>query len=125
MSRKKEISFDLDKLALLPADLRIVRLADVGLLAKAEISRQTSEELVCGCGQIVVDGKLIKDDGLFAVERTAAVSKLIEAGLRRDQGVWIKTADRRANKARSSLHFSGCRNSSVKLAAFVQLMRQC
>jgi hypothetical protein len=29
----------------------------------------------------VVDGKLIKDDGLFAVERTAAVSRLIDAGV--------------------------------------------
>jgi hypothetical protein len=49
----------------------------------------------------VVDGKLIKEDGLFAVERTAAVSRLIEAGgVLLDQGVripggWISTADGR------------------------------
>jgi hypothetical protein len=37
----------------------------------------------------VVDGKLIKGDGLFAVERTAAVSRLIEAGVLLDQGFGI------------------------------------
>lgn len=30
--------------------------------------------MVCGYGQIVVDGKLIKDYGLYAIEQTAAVS---------------------------------------------------
>jgi len=100
MSRKEEVSFDLDRLVHFPVDLCTVRLADIGLPAKAEISRQSSEGLVCECGQIVVDGKLIKDDGLFAVERTAAVSKPIEAGVLLDQGVgipsgWISTADGR------------------------------
>jgi hypothetical protein len=104
MSRKKEISLDLDKLVLPPADLCIVRLADVGLPARCELSRQSSEGLVCGYGQIVVDGKLIKDDALYAVERTAAVSRLIDAGVLLDQGVgipsgWISTADGRIVKA--------------------------
>lgn len=75
MSRKKEVSFDLDRLGRPPVDLCTVRLADIGLPAKAELSRQSWERLVCGYGQIVVDGKLIKDDGLFAIERTAAVSR--------------------------------------------------
>jgi hypothetical protein len=87
MSRRKEISFDPDRLVLPPADLCIVRLADIGLPAKSELSRQNSEGLVCRYGQIVVDGKLIKEDGLFAVGKTAAVSRLIEAGVLLDQGV--------------------------------------
>lgn len=104
MSRKKEISFDLDKLVSPPADLCIVRLTDVGLPARNELCRQSREGLVCECGQIVVDGKLIKDDGLYAIERTAAVSRLIEAGVLQDQGVgipsgWISTADGRIAKA--------------------------
>lgn len=103
MSRRKEISFDLDRLVNPPADLCIVRLADVGIPARIELSRQSSEGLVCECGQIVVDGKLIKDDGLFAVERTAVVSRLIEAGVLLDQGVgipsgWISTVDGRIVK---------------------------
>jgi hypothetical protein len=103
MSRKKEVSFDLDKLVLPPADLCIVRLADVGLPARSELSRQNREGLICGYGQIVVDGKLIKEDGLFAIERTAEVSRLIEAGVLLDQGVgipsgWISTADGRIVK---------------------------
>lgn len=100
MRRKKEISFNLDRLVSAPADLCIVRLADVGLPARRELSRQSREGLVCERGQIVVDGKLIKDDELFAVERTAEVSKLIEAGVLLDQGVgipsgWISTVDGR------------------------------
>lgn len=103
MSRTKEISFDLDRLVYFPVDLFTVRLADIGLPAKAELSRQSSEGLVSECGQIVADGKLIKDDGLFAVERTAAVSKLIEAGVLLDQGFgipsgWVSTADGRIVK---------------------------
>jgi hypothetical protein len=42
MSRKREISFDLDRLVLPPADLCIVRLADVGLPARSELSGQSS-----------------------------------------------------------------------------------
>lgn len=104
MSRKKEIGFDLDRLVRPPADPCIVRLADVGLPARRELSWQSGKGPVCGCGQIVVDGKLIKEDGLFAVERTAAVSKLIEAGVLLDQGFeipsgWINTADGRIMKA--------------------------
>lgn len=103
MSRKKEISFDLDRLVLPPADLCIVRLADVGLPTRSELSRQNSDGLVCERGQIVVDGKLIKDNGLYAIERTAAVSRLIEAGVLLDQGFripsgWISTADGRIVK---------------------------
>jgi len=103
MSKKKEISFDPDRLASPPADLCIVRLADVGIPARIELTRQSREGLVSECGQIVVDGKLIKEDGLFAVERTATVSKLIEAGVLLDQGVgipsgWISTADGRIAK---------------------------
>jgi hypothetical protein len=75
----------------------------VGLSARNELTRQSSEGLVCGYGQIVVDGKLIKDDGLFAVERTAAMLMLIEAGVLLDQGVGIpngliSTADGRIVK---------------------------
>jgi hypothetical protein len=104
MSRKKEISFDQDRLLLPPADLCIVRLADVGIHAKTELTRQDREGLVCECGQIVVDGKLIKDDGLFAVERTASVSRLIKTGVLLDQSVgipsgWISTQDGRIVKA--------------------------
>jgi hypothetical protein len=49
------------------------------------------------------DGKLIRDVSLFAVERTDAVSKLIEAGVLQDQGGgipsgWISTADGRVVK---------------------------
>gem|GEM_PF-1536480 len=103
MKQKKEISFDLDRLVRPPADPCIVRLTDIGLHARNGLSRQSREGLVCECGQIVVDGTLIKDDGLFAIERTAAVSKLIEAGLLLDQGVgipsgWISTADGRIVK---------------------------
>jgi hypothetical protein len=103
MSRKKEISFDLDRFVSLPADLYIVRLADVGIPARIELTRQSREGLVYECGQIVVDGKLIKEDGLFAIERTNAVSRLIEAGVLLDQGVgipsgWISTADGRIVK---------------------------
>jgi hypothetical protein len=52
----------------------------------------------------VVDGKLIKEDGLYAIERTAAVSRLIEAGVLLDQGFgtpsgWISTADGRIARA--------------------------
>jgi hypothetical protein len=52
----------------------------------------------------VVDGKLIKDDGLYAIERTAAVSRLIVAGVLLDQGVvipsgWISTVDGRIARA--------------------------
>jgi hypothetical protein len=36
-----------------------------------------------------VDGKPIKDDGLYAIERTAAVSRLIEAGVLLDRGFEI------------------------------------
>jgi hypothetical protein len=50
MSRKKEISFDLDKLVSAPADLCIVRLVDVGTPAISELSRQNREGLVCECG---------------------------------------------------------------------------
>jgi hypothetical protein len=50
MKQKKEISFDLDRLVLPPADLCIVRLADVGLTARSELSRQSREGLVCGYG---------------------------------------------------------------------------
>ncbi|MDD2755122.1 MAG: hypothetical protein PHS80_06275 [Methanothrix sp.] len=51
----------------------------------------------------MVDGKLIKDDGLFAVERTVAVSKLTEAGVQLEQGFgipsgWVGTADGRIVK---------------------------
>jgi hypothetical protein len=100
MSRKKEISFDLDGLVRAPADLCIVQLADVGIPASSELTRQNSEGLVCGHGQIVVDGKLIKEDGIFAVEQTAEVSRLIDAGVLLDQGVvipsgWVSTADGR------------------------------
>ena len=56
---------------------------------RIELSRQSNKGLVCECGQIVVDGKLIKDDGLYAIERTVAVSKLIEAGVLLDQGFGI------------------------------------
>ncbi|HOE46900.1 hypothetical protein [Methanothrix soehngenii] len=67
------------------------------------LSRQSNEERVCECGQIMVDGKLIKDDGLFAIERTAEVSRLIESGVLLDQGFgiqsgWISTADGRIAK---------------------------
>jgi hypothetical protein len=104
MSRKKEISFDLDRLVHFPVDLCTVRLADIGLPAKGELSRQSSEGLVYGYGQIVVDGKLIKEDGLIDIEQTVAVSKLIEAGVLLDQGFgilssWISTADGRMVKA--------------------------
>lgn len=104
MNSKKEICFDLDKLVLPPADLCIVRLADVGLPARRELTRQNKEGLVCECGQFVVDGKLIKEDGLFAVERTVAVTKLIDAGVLLDQclGIpsgWVSTADGRIVKA--------------------------
>jgi hypothetical protein len=49
-------------------------------------------------------GKLIKDDGLFAVEQTVAASKPIEAGVLLDQGFgipcgWISAADGRIVKA--------------------------
>jgi hypothetical protein len=48
MSRRKEVSFDLDRLVLPPANLCIVRLADVGLPTRNELTRQSSEGLVCG-----------------------------------------------------------------------------
>ena len=71
---------------------------------RIKFSRQSNEGLVCECGQIVVDVKLIKDDGLFAIERTAEVSMLIESGVLLDQGFgipsgWISTADGRIVKA--------------------------
>lgn len=47
ISRTKKICFDLDKLVSPPADLCIVRLADVGILARIELSRQNREGLVC------------------------------------------------------------------------------
>jgi hypothetical protein len=76
----------------------------VRLPARRKLSRQNGEGLVCECGHIVVDGKLIKEDGLFAIERTVAVSRLIEVGVLLDQGVgipsgWINTADGRIVKA--------------------------
>jgi hypothetical protein len=54
-------------------------------------------------GQIAVDGKLIKDDGLSAIERTATASRLIDAGVQLYQGLgipsgWISTADGRVVK---------------------------
>ncbi len=103
MSRRKEISLDPDRLVRPPADLCIVWLNDVGFPARNELTRQSREGLVCEHCHIVVDGKLIKDAGLFAIERTAAVSKLIEAGVLLDQGVgipsgWISTADGRIVK---------------------------
>jgi hypothetical protein len=75
MSRKKEIRFDPDRLVLPPADLYIVRLADVGLTARNELARQSSEGLVCGYCQIVVDGKPIKEDGLFAIQAGLKLAK--------------------------------------------------
>lgn len=75
MSRKKEISFDLDRLVSPPADLCNARLADVSLSARNELSRQNNEGLVCGYEQIAVDGKLIKEnrEGLHPPSRPSGI----------------------------------------------------
>jgi hypothetical protein len=71
-----------------------------GFLRGANSLGRAARGLVRKRGQIVVDGELIKDDGLFSIERTAEVSRLIEAGVLRDQGGgipsgWISTANGR------------------------------
>jgi hypothetical protein len=126
MSRRKEISFDLDWLVRAPANLCIVRLADVGIPARNELFRQSREGLVCECGQIVVDGKLIKVGGFYAIERTAAVSKLIEVDVLLDQGVgipngWISTVDGRIVKV-SSLHRGAAKELVVSHYPLVMLL---
>jgi hypothetical protein len=60
----------------------------------------------------VVDGRLIKDSGLFAVERVAAAMMRIKAGVPLDQGVgipngWIGTANGCVSKALGGITLSG------------------
>jgi len=93
---KKESAFNLDLLTRKPPDLSIVGSAGGGLIQDAELARQKQKEPVNECGNLVIDGKLIKPWHLYAIERTEAALNAIEAGLLVDHGFvipsgWIST----------------------------------
>ena len=100
---KKESAFDPDQLTRQPPDRSIVGSAGGGLVQDVEPSRQKQTGLVSEYGNLVIDGKLIKPCHLYAIERTEAALKAIEAGLLVDHGFvipsgWISTPDGRVVK---------------------------
>jgi hypothetical protein len=94
---------DLDQLVRLPLELSLVVLAQAGAPVHAELKRQKEVELVSEYGELVIDGKLLKPDILYALEATEGLRRAIEAGWLIDQGVkipsgWIVTKDGRIIK---------------------------
>ena len=88
---------------LYPPDLSIVGSAGGGLVQDVELARQRQMGLVIEYGNLVIDGKLIKPCHLYAIERTEAALKAIEAGLLVDHGFvipssWISTPNGRVVK---------------------------
>jgi hypothetical protein len=100
---KKVLALGLDRLIRQPRDLAIVGSADGGHVLDAELARQKQRGLVSEYGNLVIDGKLITPDFLYAIEMTEAVSNAIEAVLLVDHGFiipsgWISTPDGRVVK---------------------------
>jgi len=100
---KKEVMFNPELLARQPPDLAIVGIAGCGRALDAELSRQKEKGLVSEFGDVVIDGTLIKPGFLYALERTEATLKAIEAGFLIDHGFsipsgWISTPDGRIVK---------------------------
>lgn len=91
------------KLICWPPDLAIVGIAGCGRALDAELSSQKERGLVSQFGDVVIDGTLIKPGFFYALERTEATLKAIEAGFLIDHGFsipsgWISTPDGRVVK---------------------------
>ncbi len=105
MSRKQRATIipDLDQLVRPAPELAVVKLGFGGIVLDSELKRQKAEGLVDQHGRMVIDGNLLMPDMLFALPRTEALQRAIEAGWIIDQGVsipprWITTKDGRIVK---------------------------
>ncbi len=102
MSRKQKATLvpELDQIVQPAPELAIIKLGFGGRVLDSELKRQMEAGLVDQYGQLMIEGKLLMPNMLFALPRTEALQRAMEAGWILDQGVsipsgWITTKDGR------------------------------